>query len=291
MIRPQRPHQESEKSPLRSTTAACHRQSGFTLLELMAVISIVALMVSFGTFKLIEYSERKVVDQVVNDILTLSYAAGAYASNHRGKWPDDNNDGVCDDALQKLLNDGYLGGDFVSPWSGASYTFDCPSDISFTISLDVPTREASLFAYKIPSTAVTPATGGNSTITHYLPLPRYKTGIVVNQTFDAALSASTPSTNGKLWVSKPTDCSNPSISVQPLTICETVVDQNLIDLPPSTTGIRGYRTDIDDSSSAGWLISLESKNAANNFDPVYSCEKSVLNVPQPIKFSVMVYCQ
>lgn len=276
----------SFKSP-HSLTTAHHPQSGFTLLELMAVISIVALMVSFGTFKLIEYSERKVVDQVVNDILTLSYAAGAYASNHHGDWPDDNNDDVCDDALIKLQNDGYLGGKFVSPWSGASYTFACPGSGSyFTISLVVPTEYVSLFTYKIPSSTETPGVGGMSTITHYLPLPRYVSGIVENATFNAELSPSTPSTNGKLWISKPSDCANPSISVQPLTVCETIVDQTLTPVPP--TGFKGYRTLVN-SSSTGWWISLESKGASNNFNPVYSCDTS-LGIYQPIKFSVMVYC-
>ncbi len=308
----------------RRRTEKVGQQKGFTLVELLVVVSILALMAVLGTVRLIERSERRVADTVISDLLSISYAAQAYASNHYGQWPFQS-DKNCGDALKLLTSTStpYLGGSFVTPWNtdltaaDFSYETSCPGTVGqkevFIIKVKVPAKHLAYMKYKVPSSEVT-YLGSNGEpltdpdlfasarwgyITHRLPLPRYNTGIHMNEI------KAVDSITGELKIDIPS-CKKPRISVQPLMLC-SVNYVNKSGAPVQADHIRGYFSDItpnekdlwkaianNTNNFTQWTVKLYVKTHQNDLVQVRACDHSKGNwggsSSEPILFNVLVHC-
>jgi prepilin-type N-terminal cleavage/methylation domain-containing protein len=301
--------------------AALARQRGFSLLELLVVVSLMAVIAGFGTLRLIDYAERRSVDAVVTDVLTIGYAVQAYAANHAGLWPDGAGDPPCGNALQALLDAEYTGGTFESPWAtvDSGYITACPLSAddrqdSFVIRFRVPVDYAGVVRSRLPSTAIADHQPDDlwTWATHYLPLPRYHAGrVAVHEVAapDAAVAgdAQTPAAAcpaGRRQVSvQPLNVCLPSDVAlgAPLQTCQTyhwtvevphgfstierqVSKHVCYDLPRS---VRGYYTEIGqlDMNSAQQTLKLMVTADGINFHQVAECNGV------PVRFSVMEFCQ
>lgn len=292
------------------------RSRGFSLLEMLLVVGLLSLLAGFGTWRLLEYGQRKSVDAVIADVLTLAYAAQSYAANHGGMWPDAANPAPCQEANQVLLDEGYVGDLFASPWSdggGTGYLTLCPlagddRQDTLQITFRVPVEFTGLVESRLPSTAIaTPDPGAVwTTATHYLPLPRYHAGrVAVNEVAvepggSAATPAATCPPDRRQMTVQPMDICLPDTLV-PIETCEdfswTVqVEQGLGRVEKTVTrqicyeqplSVRGYYTDVSDPDplTGEQVISLYVTADGAQFHAVQQCQG------QPVRFSIMEFCQ
>jgi prepilin-type N-terminal cleavage/methylation domain-containing protein len=284
-------------------------QSGLTLMELMVVIAILALLAGYGTLLLVERVEMTAADAVASDVLTLSYAAQAYAANQQGNWPDAA--GLCQNALQKLRDEGYLAGPFASPWlwvsPQASYATDCPLDSkqhqnTFLIDAHVPVNLVGAMQHRLTSVTQVSATADWALIRHHLPLPRFHSGSVkveqaqVSQQSGQA-QGSAPACAMPTYSAQPLDiCLDPTI--QPVEVCEDVeefkgyngIGQAIVETRSvcvqAPLGVRGYYTETAINPMDGSLIAkLFTSADGTNYQQISVCDG------QPVAFSIMEFCQ
>ncbi|OUS03193.1 hypothetical protein A9Q81_07320 [Gammaproteobacteria bacterium 42_54_T18] len=225
---------------------------GFTLVEMMVVVSMVTLGAIYFTQLFIESSEQKIVDKEVASMMTIGTAAIGFVQDE-GIWPDQvNND--CRNALagvsESLTDSGYLGNGI----SLDNLTTSC-DEVNNRYPIFTTTRSnfeteniAKMVAAMLPSAKAT-----GKTVDMYTPRPRRESFPVFGR--------QVANDKGKITVAMPAGCDSPEIIVYPEVICSN----------SSTLG--GYRIYTDKEGSS-WTVYLKarSEDIFEDYSEVESCQ-------------------
>ena len=103
---------------------AVFRRRGFSLIEIMVVIVLIALLASIVGISVPRYMDRGRVAKAKADLSIIANAVGSYYTEH-GRYPDpsDGIDALIPDYLEQKVQDPW-GGDYQYEWPGESHAFD-----------------------------------------------------------------------------------------------------------------------------------------------------------------------
>lgn len=123
-----------------------HNQKGFTLVELLVVVAIIAILAAVLLPKLLGYTNNARESRAQGDLASMRSIVEAYAADEgQGSYPDGNN-------INNVLNDkGIRWGEITDPW-GQPYVY-------YT-----KTEGSNITGYAIVSYGADKALGGNDDI-------------------------------------------------------------------------------------------------------------------------------
>jgi len=114
-------------------------EKGFTMIEMMVVLIIIAVLIGGGIKFYLGYIENSKVTKAKANITVMQAALDAYYSEHN-KYPSGSGDSAGTDLTTALLNAGVKGGDAesgtksplveIDPWGG-TYVYECDADGKF----------------------------------------------------------------------------------------------------------------------------------------------------------------
>lgn len=111
---------------IKKTNHRTRNRAGFTLLEVVIAVTIVALLATLAVPKLNQFLFQANVDKATATCNTLAQGVSLYVTKTRGVLPDDFD-------LELLLegDDAFLGNpnDLIDPW-GNPYEIDIPGDVN-----------------------------------------------------------------------------------------------------------------------------------------------------------------
>lgn len=260
-----------------------NQKSGFTLIEMLVVVSIVAVLAAYFTNFFINRLTYQEVRSVANEMVTLNRALTSYYSEYY-RWPGQDDSGPGDpECLSGNVFDGIspsigLEPEYIAGYDRGLYSFDCEEPMKMVVSREVPNQEfGEILAAYLPSAVLRSDTSSGTSVyqvEYYVLRPRLP--MKVN------FFSETVNDFGRLRIDKPEGCDDiggdPAISVNPVTVCSS-----------DSSELGGYLVDISDSFDGDqWVISLFARSDLGAYDRIVSC-------PFPgsgnVRFQGMVFCE
>ncbi|PCJ34062.1 MAG: hypothetical protein COA99_15030 [Moraxellaceae bacterium] len=245
---------------------------GFTLVEMLTVVSLFVLVIIYFSDLFIDRSIQKVAERDAAEILALRSAAVGYLQG-QGEWPKLDGVANCVGGKDELIVKGYIG-DIASTVSFQKVAFSCPEEsgrypvLMIARDFNDAPEVADLVVVMLPSATVTAGV-----VTMYIPRPRRASTLE----FDEGVVAN----NGILVVPKNTECASPNIIVYPQLICS------------NSDTLGGYRIYADDNGTS-WDVYLKARNnvQASPYTNVISCDTngSVTGGEENISFRYVTFC-
>ena len=247
---------------------------GFTLVEMMIVVSMVTLSAIFFTQLFIENSESKAIDREVTAMMTIGAAAIGFVQTE-GEWPDQASGDPCSSALAEtgdtLKARGYLG-----DVSVADLTTTC-DEVNNRYPIFKLTRSgfdtenvAQRVAAMLPSASVE-----GTDVTMYTPRPRRS-----NNLFPPEFGLAIADVSGYASAPRHEECDDPQIIVYPELICS------------NSLTLGGYRV-YADAEGDSWSIYIKARaDVVEAFTLVETCNVGSIDVPQdePLSFRYLTFC-
>jgi len=151
--------------------------SGFTLIELMVSIALMALMAGYFVYNRMDAMKEQLAKNIAQQILTIGNKASEYyASNTDNQWPDnDSSTPDCQSPVAVLSAKGYLPADYQVP---TMLTFSCQSLVggiasAFVIKADFggDRDTANLLAGMLPMATVDETSVSGHVLVTYMETP------------------------------------------------------------------------------------------------------------------------
>lgn len=103
------------------------RQQGFTLVEILVSIALMALVAGYFVSSRIEQLKLQLAENIAQEAIALGNLATAFltADGRSGEWPDAGGASDCDDAIDELIAENYLPAGYQTIAS-ATLTTSCP---------------------------------------------------------------------------------------------------------------------------------------------------------------------
>lgn len=123
------------------------RQQGFTLVEILVSIALMALVAGYFVSSRIEQLKLQLAENIAQEATSLGNLATAYftAEGRAGEWPDFGGTSDCDDAIDELIAENYLPVGY-QPIASASLATSCPDGAAgpFRITITFPAVDEDL---------------------------------------------------------------------------------------------------------------------------------------------------
>jgi prepilin-type N-terminal cleavage/methylation domain-containing protein len=244
---------------------------GFTLLEILVVISLVGLITYYGADQYLSKVYEQMLDRAVSKTLHLGIVAQSFlVSDSDYLWPDQANN--CADAITKMNERGFLFDKHNKNVWEESIVLNCPMVSSssgfrpaFLINQKVPSHLANRFYHALPSAALGIEANGWVEIKSVVVRPS------VNY---QKISHVTANPVGVAVVSKP-NCApsqTAQISASPLSLCAG-----------ASKAMRGFLVDIQNQPNE-WMLKLLVSDQSHSWSTVTLCDDKA------ISFQVVTVC-
>ncbi|HIA27740.1 MAG TPA: prepilin-type N-terminal cleavage/methylation domain-containing protein [Planctomycetes bacterium] len=99
------------------------RQKGFTLIELIVVITIIGILASTVVVSVFGRSDQAMVAKVKTDFQNVKTAARLFREDHR-RWPDSLDELMNPPATPNGMQMSYLENQAFDPWTGEEYYYE-----------------------------------------------------------------------------------------------------------------------------------------------------------------------
>lgn len=263
----------------RSETSAI--SLGFTLVEMLVVVSIMAAAAAYFTNFFINRLTLEEVRSIANEMVTLNRALTSYYSDYY-RWPGQDPDGDIDaPCTDENVFEGHddapgLEPDYIAGHDRADYAFDCTNPVKILVKRYVDTEDMADILVAYLPLALSGSEAGADGPVYFVEYHVLRPRLPINVRFFNEPAGD----DGVLSVDKPDNCESqggePAISVMPLTVCS----------PQNNRELGGYRVDIGGDREE-WRISLSARNDTGGFQRLESC---TFSSTERIRFQGMVFC-
>lgn len=244
---------------------------GFTLIEILVVISLVALITYYGVDQYLGKVYEQMLDRAVSQTLHLGIVAQSFlVSDADYLWPDQQNN--CADAITKMHERGFLFDKHATNVWGQSIILSCPLvpassgfRPAFLMSQKVPYHLAGRFYQALPSASLGIENNGWAEVKSIIVRPSINYQKISHVAANAA---------GVAVVLKPTCAPSQTaqISASPLSICAG-----------SGKAMRGFLVNIQ-SQPNEWILKLLVSDQSQPWETVTNCDGDA------ITFQVVTVC-